>query len=325
MSVPSRPERARTRSRSPRPLSASELKGQERARERARGRSGSAETSDELRQILNHPRQRNGLTLAVQAAPFKGASRQASIAVAVEVDARRLHFTEQPNKTFADGIELSLFALDERGKSQGGNFYQFNLALRPDTYQRVRDSIVRMNPRIALPPGRYQLRVGVRESNAGEMGSVFYDLHVPDYTANGLAMSGLLLTADSARLQFTPQPDAEIPAGALPAPATSRRTFGRNDVLTAFAEIYDSISSRTPQRLEIVTTLTGEDGTAAFSSRESLGGTNPGADAKSARIPVVRQVPLKDVRTGRYTLRMEARALGGGAKAVVRETALRVE
>jgi len=310
---------------SPRPLSASELKGQERARERARGRSGSAETSDELRQILNHPLQRNGLTLAVQAAPFKGASRQASIAVAVEVDARRLHFTEQPNKTFADGIELSLFALDERGKSQGGNFYQFNLALRPDTYQRVRDSIVRMNPRIALPPGRYQLRVGVRESNAGEMGSVFYDLHVPDYTANGLAMSGLLLTADSARLQFTPQPDAEIPAGALPAPATSRRTFGRNDVLTAFAEIYDSISSRTPQRLEIVTTLTGEDGTVAFSSRESLGGTSPGPDAKSARIPVVRQVPLKDVRTGRYTLRMEARALGGGAKAVVRETALRVE
>jgi hypothetical protein len=199
---------------------------------------------------------------------------------------RRAAAPEQPNKTFADGIELSVFALDERGKSHGGNFYQFNLALRPDTYERVRGSIVRMNPRITLPPGRYQLRIGVRESGAGEMGSVFHDLQVPDYTANGLAMSGLLLTAESARLQFTPQPDAEMPSGALPAPATSRRTFGRNDVLSAFAEVYDSISSRTPQRLEIVTTLAGEDGTAAFSSRESLGGTVP-ARAKSARIPVV--------------------------------------
>ncbi len=309
---------------SPRPLTASEQTEQERARERARGRSGEAQTSDELRQILNQPLQRNGLTLAVHAAPFKGASRQASVAVAVELDAERLHFAEQPNKTFADGIELSLFALDERGKSHGGNFYQFNLTLRPDTYQRVRESIVRMNPRITLPPGRYQLRIGVRESGAGEMGSVFHDLLVPDYTANGLAMSGLLLTADSARLQFTPQPDDEVPAGALPAPATSRRTFGQGDVLTAFAEIYENISSRTPQRLEIVTTLTGEDGVAAFSSRESLGGTNASGEAKATRVPLVKQIPLKDVRPGRYTLRLEARALGGNVKPIVRETTLTV-
>jgi hypothetical protein len=139
---------------------------------RARPRAiGHAQTSDELRQVLNQPLQRNGLTLAVQAAPFKGAPRQASVAIALELDASRLYFTEQPNKTFADGIEVSMFALDERGKPHGGNFYQFNLTLRPDTYQRVRESIVRMNPRIVLPPGRYQLRVGVRESGAGGNGN----------------------------------------------------------------------------------------------------------------------------------------------------------
>ena len=249
---------------SSRPLSASERAEQERRREQARGRSGSAQTSDELRQVLNQPLQRNGLTLAVQAAPFKGAPRQASVAIALELDASRLYFTEQPNKTFADGIEVSMFALDERGKPHGGNFYQFNLALRPDTYQRVRDSIVRMNPRITLPPGRYQLRVGVRESGAGEMGTVFYDLQVPDYSGNGLAMSGLLLTSDTARAQFTPQPDDQLPQGSLPAPATSRRTFARGDVLNLFAEIYDTVSSRTPQRIEVITTLVGEDGVAAF-------------------------------------------------------------
>jgi hypothetical protein len=308
---------------SPRPLSASERADLERNRERARGRSGSAQTSDELREILNQPLQRNGLTLAVQAAPFKGASRQASVAVAVELDANRLRFAEQPNKTFADGIEVSLFALDERGKSQGGNFYQFNLALRPDTYERVRNSIVRMNPRLTLPPGRYQLRVGVRESGAGEMGSVFYDLNVPDYAANGLAMSGLLLTAESARAQFTPQPDDQLPPQTLPAPATSRRTFGRNDVLSLYAEVYDNTSSRTPQRIEVVTTMTGEDGVAAFSSRETLT-ASPSGDAKNARIPLTKQIALKDVRPGRYTLRVDAHALGGGPKPVVRETALTV-
>ncbi len=309
---------------SPRPLTAAEQTEQQRIRERARGKSGSAQTSDELRQILNHPLQRNGLTLTVQASPFKGPSRQASVALAVELDANRLHFTEQPNKTFADGIELSLFALDERGKLHGGNFFQFNLALRPETYQRVRESIVRMNPRVELPPGRYQLRVGVRESGAGEMGTVFYDLQVPDYTSNGLAMSGLLLTAESARSQFTAQPDTQLPPESLPAPATSRRTFGRNDVLNVFAEIYDNILSREPQRLEVITTLTGEGGVAAFSSRESLTGSSSSGNARNARIPVAKQIPLNDVRAGRYVLRLEARALGGAAKPVSRETTLTV-
>ena len=305
---------------SPRPLSASERAEQDRIRERARGRSGTAQTSDELRQVLNQPLQRNGLTLAVQAAPFKGAPRQASVAIALELDASRLYFTEQPNKTFADGIEVSMFALDERGKPHGGNFYQFNLALRPDTYQRVRESIVRMNPRMVLPPGRYQLRVGVRESGAGEMGTVFYDLQVPDYSANGLAMSGLLLTSDTARSQFTPQPDDQLPQGSLPAPAMSRRAFARGDVLNLFAEIYDTVSSRTPQRIEVITTLVGEDGVAAFSSRETLGATAAAGDATNARIPVMRQIPLKELRAGRYALRLEARALGGTAKPAVRET-----
>jgi hypothetical protein len=309
---------------SPRPLTAQEKLEQERARERGRGRAGDVQTSIELREVLNQPLQRNGLTMAVQAAPFKGEARQASVAVAIELDANRLRFAEQPNKTQADGIEVSLFALDERGRSHGGTFYQFNLALRPDTYERVRDSIVRMNPRLTLPAGRYQLRVGVRESGAGEMGTVFYDLVVPDYNANGLAMSGLLLTDETARLQFTPQPDQELPTGALPSPATSRRQFSQNGMLSAYAEIYDNISSRDPRQIEVTTTLADENGGAAFTSRESLAAGNPRGDVKSSRIPHIKQIPLKDIRPGSYRLRVEAQARGSNVKPVARETTLTV-
>ena len=307
---------------SPRELSAEDRLRQERERERGRGREGAVQTSNELRDILTQPLQRNGLTMTVQAAPFKGAARQASVAVIIEVDASRLHFAEQPNKTFADGLELSLFALDERGRQHGGSFYQFNLNLRPETYERVRQSIVRLSPRIPLPPGRYQLRVGTRETGAGEMGSVFYDLQVPDYNSRNLTMSGLLLTDQAARLQFTPQTDDQIPAGTLPAPPTSRRTFGRDDVISLFAEIYDSSASRGARRVEVTATLVGEDGVTAFSSRESVDGSS--ADAQSSRIPITKQIALKDVRPGRYVLRVEARLLGGGANPVARETSVSV-
>jgi hypothetical protein len=217
-----------------------------------------------------------------------------------------------------------LFALDERGRQQGGSFYQFNLALRPDTYERVRGSIVRMNPRIALPPGRYQLRVGVRETGAGEMGSVFHDLQVPDYNASGLAMSGLLVTDQAARQQFSAHPDDELPTGLLPGPATSRRTFSQSDTVSVFAEIYDSGTSREARRIEVTAALTGADGVAAFSSRESLSAGDAGADTKISRIPIAKQISLKDVKPGRYVFRVEARLLGGGAKPVVRETPVMV-
>ena len=305
---------------SPRPPSADDKLRQARERERGRGRAGDAQTSDELREVMTQPLQKNGLTLRVHAAPFKGSSRDASIVLAVEIDASRLNFVQQ-NNAFSDGIELSLFAFDERGRAQGGNFAQYNLNLRPETYERVRQSIVRLNPRIALRPGRYQLRVGVRESGAGEVGTVFYDLEVPDYTARGLTMSGLLVTDDAARAQFTPGPDDQLPAGSLPAPATSRRTFAQGDRLSLYAEIYDGTSGREGRDLGVAISMVGDDGIAAFNSRESFSRIEARPGARAARFTVTKQIPLAGVKPGNYRLRVEARA---GDKPVVRETSLMV-
>jgi len=88
---------------------------------------------------------------------------------------------------FADKVELSYFPLDEQGKGQHGMRNEIELTLRPDTYQRVRQVGLRLNPRIALAPGRYQLRIGVRELGAGLLGTVFYDLVVPDFAKDPVA------------------------------------------------------------------------------------------------------------------------------------------
>jgi hypothetical protein len=155
------------------------------------------------------------------------------------------------------------------------------------------------------------------------MGSVFHDVQVPDYTASGLSISGLLVTDQTARQQFSAHPDDQLPAALLPGPAISRRTFSRNDVVSMFAEIYDSSASRNLRRIEVVSTLVGEDGVPAVSSRESVDGTAD-AGVKSSRIPIAKQIALKDVRPGRYVLRVEARVPGGAANPVVRETPVTV-
>jgi VWFA-related protein len=289
--------------------------------------AGAPQSSLEMREVLNSPLQQSGLTLSVQAAPFKAKAKEASVAMAIEVDGSRLHF--EPAKTadaVHDDLELSFFALDDKGKAHEGTFYGVNLTLRPDTYARVRAQGLRLNPRVPLPPGRYQLRVGVRESGAGEMGSVFYDLDVPDFTAGGVALSGMLLTAGSVRVVPSFQPDPM--ANALPGPATSRREFVRSDTINLFAEVYDNVPSQQAHRVDVTASLLSEGGREIFKSTQALGG-EPGTNSKSRTFAYSTAIPLGDAAAGRYLLRVEAAVHGSGnvngIQNSVRETVISVK
>ena len=48
-------------------------------------------------------------------------------------------------------------------RAQRGTRAALNLAVRPETYQRVKALGVRLNSRTAMAPGRYQLRIGARD------------------------------------------------------------------------------------------------------------------------------------------------------------------
>ena len=154
------------------------------ARERRAG--GENDMTIELRAALNSAVQQSGLTLAVQAAAFKGAGKQADVAIVVELDGKALEFAQQPNGLFADALEVSYFALNDDGRPQRGTRAALNLAVRPDTYQRLKSTGVRLNSRTPLAPGRYQLRVGARDPQTGKAGTVFTDLTIPEFSSRPL-------------------------------------------------------------------------------------------------------------------------------------------
>ena len=280
-------------------------------------------TSWELREALNSPLQRPGLTLSVQAAPFRKAGRTASVALAIEVDASRIQFAPQgDNKLFANKVELSLFSISEQGKPMQGVRTELDLNLRPETYERVKANGLRVNSRVDLPPGRYQLRVGARESG-GETGTVFYDLDVPDFTREPLMMSGLLLSAPSAQRAMTAQPD-DVVREALRGPATSSRRFTTADTLALYAEIYASTGQVAP-RIDVTTRLIGESGREVSVARDELtAGVAAAGREKSATFGFSGSVPLRDVPPGSYLLRVEAQRRGEADRLVARETALTI-
>jgi len=269
-------------------------------------------TSAELRDVLGSPLPQSGLTFTVQAAAFRNTRKDASVALAIDMDGDRLPFNRQPDGLFANQVELSLFNVSEEGKAQRGVRAMLNLTIRPDTYQRVQTDGVRANPRIILPPGRYQLRVGARESLNGRTGSVFYDLQVPDFNRQPLMLGGLLLAAPSAQQSFAAVPDPAV-AKLLPGSATSRREFGQSDTLSLLTEIYDNDTSRQVRNIEITVRLIGESGVEAFTARDSLTNGDLGTQKWEA-FSYSKDIPLKTAAPGRYLLRVEAEARGANSK-----------
>ncbi len=305
-------------------------KDEELKRARDAKKAGEVRTSPELRDVLNSPMQQSGVTLDVQASAFKNSPKEASVALAIEIDPMKLNFKPAKVKdskgndvdVFEDNIELSFFSVNDQGKPLGGTRSEVNLRLRPQNYQLVKAFGLRLNPRINLQPGRYQVRIGVRETGGGDVGTVFYDLDVPDFNKNDLAISGMLLTAATAQLVPTPEPDKVVTKEMLPLPATSRRDFVQGDTLALFTEVYDNMSPNKPHKVDITTKLTAEDGREVFKADEARDSSELKSTQKGGGFGHTAQIPLKDVNPGRYLLTVEAipQNHGKNDKPVTRET-----
>ena len=310
---------------SPRGRSAEERKRDEETRRTRDAKRPNADTtSPELRTVLTNPMQQSGLPLTVQVAAFKHTQKEASVALAVEIDAERLQFAPPNEKGMVSNvIEISLFSVSDQGKAMAGMRSSLDLLLRPETHDRVKAFGVRVNPRINLPPGRHHLRIGARDKVGGQTGSVFYDLEIPDFRKDKLMMGGLLVTSAMSQRAPSIQPDP-IVAKLLPAAATSQREFSQQDILALYTEVYDNISSRQARRIDIAVRLVTESGTEVFVSRDDI--ANGGAQKSWETYGFPREIPLKGVPPGRYLLRVEAQVRGNveNAKPASRETVITV-
>ena len=249
--------------------------------------------------LLNSALPRPGLPMEVQAAAFAGEGKKASVVVAVELEGRGFRFQEKDG-VFHDTLELSFLAVDAQGSVHGTN-QKVQLDLKPRTKQMVEAAGFRVLHAMDLEPGRYQLRVAGRTVNSGQTGSVFYDLAIPEFTKEKLSLSGVVVSSTTAGLVPTA---GAVPLlqDVLPGPPTTIRRFFPFDRLALVAEIYDREAAA--HTLDVVTTLTGAEGTVAWRSAEER--AIAARRGKDALLPVVHalEVPMDVVPPGTYTLRV---------------------
>jgi VWFA-related protein len=270
----------------------------------------------ELREALDSPLPVSGLTMHVFAAPFKGTAPNASVLFGVELRGRDMKV--DPNSK----ILLSYIAIDANGKVRGGNTDSLTLTnLKPESKTRIEQSGLRMLNRLDLPPGKYQLRIAAHDSSGGNVGSVQYDLEVPDYAKAPFAMSGLVLTSGAGAVFPTVKADEQLKP-MLPGPPIAMRAFPQNDEIALFAEVYDN-SGSTPHKVDIVTTVTTDEGKVLYKTDETRDSSDLGG--KRGGYGYATRVPLKDLATGSYVLKVEAKSRLGQTPPVARELQFTVE
>jgi hypothetical protein len=180
----------------------------------------------------------------------------------------------------------------------------------PETYQRVSKTGVRLLSKLALPPGRYQIHVGAHESTGGTIATVPIDVEVPDYTKLPFALSGIALTSSRAGNLVTANNDPELQA-MFPAPPVVTRTFGRDETLTSYAEVYDA----TTQAHAITTTVTVENGVTGQRVFQTEDRRVVQASSRPEGQGIRTDIPLAGVAPGKYVLRVAASSTGNGRTA----------
>jgi VWFA-related protein len=266
-----------------------------------KAREVKAGTSPALTAALNNPLPLGELPVRVFASAFKGAGKNGSVLLSIEVDGRALKFHESEGR-FTNKLEFSIAAADHQGKVRDTDRQELNLKLKPETRDRVLAGGVRVLSRLELPPARYQLRVGVHESVGGAVSTVPYDLEIPDYSEADLTLSGLTLTSTAAGAFMTPQPDAQL-RDVFPAPPVATRSFLRDERVGVYVELYDN-SAPAAHTVDFTTTVRPiDDLRPRFSAQESRT-IEAGTAARTHGFTT--EIPLRELAPGQYVLRVEA-------------------
>jgi VWFA-related protein len=160
-------------------------------------------------------------TQAVPLAPATGGKVDVAVILGVRTPGSRL--------SGADTLTLVRTLYDEKGKPGPPSQERMEVALPPATTDELRYEVFQ---RLALAPGRYELRLNASSAMLDTSGTVYAELEVPDFSRRTLAVSNLMLGAPRGDHQ------KDALADLLPIVPSTRRDFSPGEPVMAYARVY---------------------------------------------------------------------------------------
>lgn len=265
---------------------------------------------------LAYPLPADGLPLRAHAAAMRGDRKTAQIAITLQTPGAVLLSGLAAADRLDTALEVGVVAIDAASGAQLGAGHVVDVKLDTQGLATLRTADYRVITRLAAPPGRYQLRVGVRDRRTERLGVATLDLDVPDFSDRKPALSSLMLTSRIANLVPTAS-DADT-AQRLALLPTAVRRFTTSDELAAGVEVYGADRAR---GLTLRTSLDDPEGRRVLEASTPVDGA--AGDAKDGEAGGSRHiwpVPLTGVTPGRYIVAVELWRDGSKTALARRET-----
>jgi len=161
--------------------------------------------------------------LSVSVAPFAGADLNSASAVIV------VH-VRQDEAGVLGNVNVLAGAFDQFGRSV--SFQRQTVSVSPPLNNRG-EFEYEVQSRLAMKPGRYEVRVALEDASQARTGSVYTYVDVPNFGKEALSLSGVVVDARPAM--------ASAPAAAsdlLAVVPRTRRAFARSDEVTVLVRAY---------------------------------------------------------------------------------------
>ena len=235
---------------------------------------------------------KSDLPLQMSAVPFAIPGKK-DAAVALVVGVRQPIRRNEARVVEKVDLQVSAFGVD--GKHIASKRLLANVTIRPAASGLGEYEVL---SRVDLKPGRYQLRIAANVGSLLTSGSLYYDVDVPDFSKDGVSLSGLVLSVT---------PGGEVaPRDALtavmPLIPTSHRTFVPTDRVHAFVRVYqggrDPLTT-VPLRVHVLD----PKGAPVMDSRQTLA---PAQFTKDRAANVLVPIQIDRLAAGEYLLVVES-------------------
>ena len=221
--------------------------------------------------------------------PVGPGQREVAIAIALGL--------ENPvTENSAQTLEVELRALSTEGRVALAERRTAQAILRPAAAGI--DGVFDLLARIALAPGRYELRFGAHLTPANLAGSLFADVEVPDFERDPLTLSGVIIETSGGNAG-----PLGVFSGLIPIIPTSSRVFTARGMPESFVRVYQG--GRDPLALaSIRVTLHDRSDYLVFNNRFRLPANRFDATTRAADFRF--KIPTNALSPGPYLLTFEA-------------------
>jgi VWFA-related protein len=266
------------------------------------------ERENQLQQVMDLDMPFVDLPFVVETAYFRRPDKKFTVVLAAKIPGSQVAFMKKSGKHETE-FDFAWKLTDAQNHPAGGLRDTLPVRMTSDTYDEIIGSNLFYEGEITLPPGKYNLKVVVRENESGKIGTFEAPLVVPDVADTAMGLSSVVLSNevkssnDLDRAHVNRDKNSPLQVGNRSVLPSVTRVFRTNQMLTVYVESYAgknvaATAPSTPPTVALVFFRRGR--------KFAEAGPFPGKLEKSTeqKASYFVQIPLEKFPRGRYTLQV---------------------